>query len=120
MDQRSSDKSPVEHPCFTRSCLPSKTVQKLYEKTPRGKISMCSFFTLTRSHVRVARKLTEKLRAAYAPLAEDCCKAILTIISSNIAELKSGTGTFFRLSSPLLLERNLSMTQMLMFARSHF
>ena len=41
------------------------------------------------------RKLTEKLREAYAPLAEDCCKAILTTISSSIAELNSGTGTFF-------------------------
>jgi len=38
----------------------------------------------------------EKLREAYAPLAEDCCKAILDAISSNIAKLNSGSGTFFQ------------------------
>ncbi|KAH9968614.1 hypothetical protein BC827DRAFT_1257663 [Russula dissimulans] len=31
--------------------------------------------------------LTEKLRDAYLPLAEDCCKAILEAISSTIAEI---------------------------------
>ncbi|KAI0257190.1 hypothetical protein BJV78DRAFT_1277757 [Lactifluus subvellereus] len=36
-------------------------------------------------------KLTEKLRGAYAPLAEDCCQVILAAISSNVAELNSGT-----------------------------
>jgi len=36
-------------------------------------------------------KLTQKLREAYAPLAEDCCKAILTTLSSSIAELNSAT-----------------------------
>ncbi|KAI0278117.1 hypothetical protein BGY98DRAFT_1089631 [Russula aff. rugulosa BPL654] len=36
-------------------------------------------------------KLTEKLREDYAPLAEDCCKAILTTLSSSIAGLNSGT-----------------------------
>ena len=41
------------------------------------------------------RKLTGELREAYAPLVEDCCKAILGAISSNIAKLNSGTGTFF-------------------------
>ncbi|KAI0296258.1 hypothetical protein BC826DRAFT_1103987 [Russula brevipes] len=36
-------------------------------------------------------KLTEKLRQAYAPLAEGCCKAILAATSSHMAELNSGT-----------------------------
>ena len=49
---------------------------------------------IKRFHGCVARKLTEKLREAYAPLAEDCCEAILTTISSNIAELNSRTGMF--------------------------
>ena len=40
------------------------------------------------------RKLTGELREAYAPLVEVCCKAILDAISSNIAKLNSGTGTF--------------------------
>ena len=53
-----------------------------------------------------ARKLTEKLREAYAPLAEDCCKAILTTISSSIAELNSGTGTFFHGFLRVSLKRN--------------
>jgi hypothetical protein len=58
-------------------------------------------------HGRVARKLTEKLREAYAPLAEDCCKAILTTLSSSITELNSGTGTFSGFLR-LLLERNIN------------
>jgi hypothetical protein len=58
-------------------------------------------------HGPVTRKLTEKLREAYAPLAEDCCKAILTTLSSSIAELNSGTGTFSGFPR-LLLERNLN------------
>lgn len=41
-------------------------------------------------------KLTGKLREAYAPLVEDCCKTILAAISSNVAELKSGTDTDIR------------------------
>jgi hypothetical protein len=44
----------------------------------------------------IIRKLTEKLREAYTPLAEDCCKAILDAISSNIVKLNSGSGTFFQ------------------------
>ncbi|KAI9512526.1 hypothetical protein F5148DRAFT_1007960 [Russula earlei] len=36
-------------------------------------------------------RLTEKLREAYVSLAEECCKAILAAISSNLAELNSGT-----------------------------
>ncbi|KAH9065792.1 hypothetical protein EDB87DRAFT_889121 [Lactarius vividus] len=41
-------------------------------------------------------KLTGRLRDAYAPLVEDCCKAILAALSSNVAELKSGTDTDIR------------------------
>ena len=55
----------------------------------------------------MSRKLTEKLREAYAPLAEDCCKVILTTLSSSIAELNSGTGTFSGFLRPLL-KRNLN------------
>ncbi|KAI0308156.1 hypothetical protein B0F90DRAFT_129062 [Multifurca ochricompacta] len=36
-------------------------------------------------------KLTENLRAAYVPLAEDCCKSVLASISSNIVKLTSGS-----------------------------
>ena len=42
--------------------------------------------------ISFVRKLTGKLREAYAPLVEDCCKAILAAISSNVDELKSGAG----------------------------
>ncbi|KAI9460534.1 hypothetical protein BJY52DRAFT_1185902 [Lactarius psammicola] len=48
-------------------------------------------------------KLTGKLREAYAPLVEDCCKAILSAISSDVAELKSGTG-MLESFPPVLLE----------------
>jgi len=96
MNRRSSDKSPAEHLYSTRSCLPSKTVQKLCKKTPRGRL-VYFFVSLNNTHVCVVtRKLTEKLREAYAPLAEDCCKAILDAMSSNIAKLNSGSGTFCR------------------------
>jgi hypothetical protein len=106
MDQRFSDKSRVELPYFTRLFLSSKTVQKLYKRTRKGKI----FYILSYIHGLhgpVTRKLTEKLREAYPPLAEGCCKAILTTLSSSIAELNSGTGTFSGFLH-LLLERNLN------------
>ena len=108
MDQRSSDKSRVERPYFTRLCLSSKTVQKLYKRIPRGKFSM----SLPTSYInafygRVTRKLTDKLHEAYAPLAEDCCKAILTTLSLSIAGLNSGTGTSSGFLRPLL-ERNIN------------
>jgi hypothetical protein len=67
-----------------------------------------------------ARKLTEKLREAYAPLAEGCCKAMLTTISSSIAELNSGTGTYFKVSFTLLERNNTFLMQMPTFARSRF
>ena len=104
MDQRSNDKSRVERPYFTRFCLSSKTVQKLYKRTRRGKFLF--LFYINEIHGPVTRKLTEKLREAYAPLAEGCCKAILATLSSSIAELNSGTGAFSGLLR-LWLERNL-------------
>ena len=94
MNRRSSDKSPVEHPYSTISYLPSKTAHKPYRKTPRGKFYSYLCVSEYSTQVCVTRKLTEKLREAYAPLAEDCCKAILDAISSNIAKLNSGSGTF--------------------------
>ena len=105
MDQRFSDKSRVERPYFTRSCLSSKTVQKLYKRTRRGKFSIS--FPINQFHGPVTRKLTEKLREAYPPLVEDCCKAILATLSSSIAELNSGTGAFSGFIR-LLLEGNLN------------
>ena len=56
-----------------------------------------TFAYLNNTQVSITRKLTGELREAYAPLAEDCCKAILDAISSNIAKLDSGTGAFRRL-----------------------
>jgi len=46
MDQPSNDKSMVERHYSTGSCLPSKTVQKPYKRTLRGKFAI-SFRTLT-------------------------------------------------------------------------
>jgi hypothetical protein len=66
------------------------------------------FSHINRFHRSVTRKLTEKLREAYRPLMEDCCKAILTTLSlSSVAEPNSGTGTFLGFIR-LLLERNLN------------
>jgi hypothetical protein len=92
-NRRSTDKSLAELLYSTRSCRPSKTVQRLYKKTPKGKLY--HFLRLLDQDLWcVARKLTEKLREAYAPLTEDCCKAILDAASSHIAKLNSGSGTF--------------------------
>lgn len=92
-NRRSSDKSPVEHPYSTISYLPWKTAQRLYKKTQRGRFSSCLCLYLNKTQACINRKLTEKLREAYAPLADDCCKAILDAISSNISKLNSGGGT---------------------------
>ena len=68
-------------------------VQKLFKKTLKGTL-VCSFAYMNRTHVLITRKLTKKLREAYAPLAEDCCKAILDAVSSHVTELNSGSSPF--------------------------
>jgi hypothetical protein len=65
------------------------------------------------------RKLSEKLRDAYAPLAEGCCKAIISTISLNVDELNSGTGNAFSGVLRSLTDKMTAMLQMLMFAHSH-
>jgi hypothetical protein len=73
-----------------------------------GRVKFFIFSHINEFHGPVTRKLTQRLSEAYAPLAEGCCKAILTTLSSSITELNSGTGTFSGFLC-LPLERDLNV-----------
>ena len=90
MNRHFNGKSLLERPYFTRLFAPLKTAPRLYETTLTGNFSF--LLSPKCAYECVVRKLTGKLRDAYAPLVEGCCKAILVAISSNVDELKSGTG----------------------------